>query len=334
MSRAQGRWDTHWDAGHNWALVLAAGEGSRLQALTMTASGVAIPKQFCSLGGGVSLLHDALRRAHAVASPERTCAVVAEQHRRWWQALPLNIPPQNLIRQPRNRGTANGILLPLLRIVHRDPDARLLILPSDHYVRNEDVLASSLRRTMFELERNRDHLILLGITPEEPDPELGYIVSDGVSGTGIRAVSAFVEKPTTSTARELMAAGGVWNSFIFAGHAQTLLHAFEQRCGDLVCEMRGIITRSGDSAREAELAALYERLPQLDFSRDILQRSTSALKVMTVPTCGWSDLGTPRRVAETVHRYQPTRASADSGETSLAAFLDLATRQPHVSAMA
>lgn len=331
MSRADGRWDTQWDAGHNWALVLAAGEGSRLRALTMTASGVAIPKQFCSLGGGASLLHDAVRRAHAVAPADRTCAVVAEQHRRWWQALPLNIPPQNLIQQPRNRGTANGILLPLLRIMHRDPDARLLILPSDHYVRNEDVLASSMRAAMAGLERSRDCFILLGITPEEADPELGYIVSDGPSDAGLRAVSAFIEKPTASAARELIAAGGVWNSFIFAAHAQTLLRAFEERCGEVVREMSSIVTLPSDSAtRDARLADLYECLPPLDFSRDILQRSPSTLKVLTVPACGWSDLGTPRRVAETVHRYGRTRGPDVSGVTAMAAFLDLAARPEHL----
>jgi hypothetical protein len=52
MQSKSNRWSTHWDAGHNWALVLAAGEGARIQALTMTASGIAIPKQFCSLNGG------------------------------------------------------------------------------------------------------------------------------------------------------------------------------------------------------------------------------------------------------------------------------------------
>ncbi|HEY8537871.1 MAG TPA: sugar phosphate nucleotidyltransferase [Steroidobacteraceae bacterium] len=335
MTRVQGRWDTHWDAGHNWALVLAAGEGSRLQSLTMTASGVAIPKQFCSLGTSPSLLDDALRRARAVASPERTCAIVAEQHRRWWQALPLDIPAENLIRQPHNRGTANGILLPLLRIVHRDPEANLLVLPSDHYVRNEEVLATSLQQAMSALERDSEHLILLGITPEEPDPELGYIVGEGVDEDGIRAVRAFVEKPSANTARELIETGGVWNSFIFAVNAQTLLRVFEERCVDLVREMKHIVSKQNDAqAQNQEIAKLYEQLPQVDFSREVLQRSPGALKVLTVPPCGWSDLGTPRRVAETVHRYGAARRASIPEKPSMAAFLDLAARHTHASAAA
>jgi mannose-1-phosphate guanylyltransferase len=111
-------------------LVLAGGEGSRLQSLTTTAAGISIPKQVCSLEGGNSLLHNALARARIVVPPQRTCAIVAGQHERWWQSLPNSIPARNIIVQPCNRGTANGILLPLLQIVHRDRDASILVLPS------------------------------------------------------------------------------------------------------------------------------------------------------------------------------------------------------------
>lgn len=324
MQRAHDRWETHWDAGHNWALVLAAGNGSRLQALTTTASGVAIPKQFCSLGGEGSLLHDALRRARVVADPEHTCAIVAEYHRRWWQALHLGIPSSNLISQPRNRGTANGILLPLLHIVHRDPEATMLVLPSDHYVRNEDVLAGSLRSAMAEIERDRSRVILLGITPDEADPELGYIVAESDGRRGVGVVSEFVEKPTAATARALIARGGVWNSFIFAAGGQELVRAFEARCPDLLGEMRHIVTATESSKRQARLAQLYDRLPELDFSRDILQRSPELLRVMTVPSCGWSDLGTPKRVVDAVNRFGST-PGADGGPQA-ATFLNLAAQ--------
>lgn len=330
MQRAHDSWETHWDAGHNWALVLAGGEGSRLQALTTTASGVAIPKQFCSLGGRESLLHDALRRARVVADPTRICAIVAEHHRRWWEALDLGIPSPNLIVQPRNRGTATGILLPLLHIVHRDPEATLLVLPSDHYVRNEHILAMSLRSAMVELERDRSRVILLGITPEDADPELGYVVADSGIRSRIGEVTEFVEKPNAATARALIARGGVWNAFIFAAGGQELVRAFEARCPDVVGEMRHIVTSLDSSNRRARLVQLYDRLPKLDFSRDVLQRSPELLRLMTVPACGWSDLGTPKRVAETVSRFaSPTDAACG---THAATFLDLATQAAHAGA--
>lgn len=330
MQRADDRRETHWDAGHNWALVLAGGNGSRLRALTTTASGVAIPKQFCSLGGQGSLLHDAVGRARAVADPEHICAIVAEDHRRWWQPLQLGIPTANLISQPRNRGTAIGILLPLLHIVHRDPEATLLVLPSDHYVRNEDILAASLRSAMAEVARDRSRVILLGITPEEADPELGYIVAENDGRPGIGVVSEFVEKPSAATARALIGRGGVWNSFIFAAGGQELLRAFEARCPDLLDEMRHAVTSAESSKRQARLAQLYDRLPELDFSRDILQRSPQLLRVMTVPACGWSDLGTPRRVVETVKRFGAQSGAA--GGTQAATFLNLAAQSARATA--
>jgi mannose-1-phosphate guanylyltransferase len=303
MPASQQRWDTHWDAGHNWALVLAGGEGSRLQALTTTASGVAVPKQFCSMGGDDSLLVAAMRRAREVAAAERTCAVVAEHHRRWWQPLPLGIPPENVISQPRNRGTATGILLPLLQIVHRDPQATLLVLPSDHYVRNEEVLASSLRSAMRHAEGLRDRIILLGVTPEDADTELGYIVADGDSTGSVRAVTQFLEKPTAAAARALLAHGAVWNSFIFAAHGRALLRVFEARCPELVAEMQRIVEEPSSPTHAAHLAELFQDMPRLDFSRDVLEHSLPSLSVLTIPACGWSDLGTPRRVQETFTRY-------------------------------
>lgn len=312
-------------AGHDWALILAGGEGSRLQSLTTTPAGIAIPKQFCSFGCEASLLHDALRRAQTVTAAAHTCAVVSEHHRSWWQAMDLRIPNSNIIRQPFNRGTAIGILLPLLHILHRDPEAGLLVLPSDHFVRDEAVLAQSLRAAMDQTRERPEQIVMLGISPEEADPELGYIVSDSDDTDELRSVSEFVEKPTAALAHALIARGGVWNSFIFAVHGKTLLRAFEQHCADLVAQMWAIVSAPDFLTHPADLTALYERAPTLDFSRDILQRSPELLRVLTVPPCGWSDLGTPRRVSEALHRFPPRQArSRNAGH---AAFLDLTQHQ-------
>lgn len=304
MRGSEQRTSTAQCAGDSWALILAGGEGSRLHSLTTLASGLAVPKQFCAFGGGPSLLNDALERASVIAPPERACAIVSAHHARWWQSLPMPLPNQNVIVQPYNRGTAVGILLPLLQILHRDPDASLMVLPSDHYVRNEVVLANSLRTAMREVERRSDRIVLLGLTPEDADPELGYIVPMGERGPTAREVSQFVEKPSAANAKALLERGGLWNSFIFAAHGQTLLRAFEARCSDVVESLREVVTSSGDEeTKRRRLAAIYERVPSLDFSRDVLESSLRYLTVAVVPPCGWSDLGTPRRVVETFTRY-------------------------------
>lgn len=322
MSRE--RQETPRDAAHNWALILAGGEGTRLQSLTRMASGIAVPKQFCSLGHSSSLLHDAVTRAGLVTSLERTTVVVSEQHRRWWQGLDLRVPACNVFSQPSNRGTALGMLLPLLRILHRDPEANLLVLPSDHYVSDEHVLGASLREAMREVMRRPDGILLLGMTAEEPDPELGYIIAERVGD--VSTVCDFVEKPDAGTARTLIARGGVWNSFIFAANGQSLLRRFEQSCPDLVGEMRHIVVAVPAAQQMSRLAELYARSPSIDFSRDILQRSVGSLRVLRVPACGWSDLGTPHRVIQTVQRMKSQERALAAANADPSVFLNLAGR--------
>jgi mannose-1-phosphate guanylyltransferase len=310
---------------HNWAIVLAGGEGSRLQKLTTTSSGVCVPKQFCSFNQGPSLLHAALERAMGATASERTSVVLAQHHRRWWEHLQLGLPEDNVIAQPFSRGTAHGILLPLLQILHRDPDACVLVLPSDHYVRAEPVLAASLKQAMART-RDHDEIILLGMEPEEADPELGYIVTDGKPDRDVRTVTQFVEKPTASHARALIERGGLWNSFIFAANSASLLKAFEARCPEAVTELRSIIEQSPDrQVRDRRIAGVYETLPPLDFSRDILQRDSSRLGVIAV-RCGWSDLGTPRRVADVLDRKELRSAARRAVAPHARGFLDLAAR--------
>jgi mannose-1-phosphate guanylyltransferase len=134
-----------------WALVLAGGEGTRLRTLTTPPCGAAIPKQYCSLIDGPSLLQETLHRARAVASNLHTCVVVAKHHRRWWQPQLQSLPTENRIEQPASRGTANGILLPLLHVLERDPDAQVVMFPSDQHVRENAILAQALRESVWQL---------------------------------------------------------------------------------------------------------------------------------------------------------------------------------------
>ena len=314
--------------GNTWAIVLAAGEGSRLHSLTTTESGIAIPKQFCSLRGGRSLLREALQRAETVASPANRCIVVARHHKRWWGAELAAEPESNVIVQPGNRGTANGILLPLLHIMARDPDARIVVLPSDHHVSDELVLATALQEAVRKLEARRDQVLLLGISPEEADPDLGYIVPGSLDGSRVYRVSRFVEKPNAPFARVLIEAGALWNAFIVAAHAQALLDVFAQRFPRIVAEMRYVIEHHpciGD-APDAVID-LYRGLPNIDFSRQVLQSTASVLRVLPVKHCGWSDLGTPRRVAEALRRLPSFGEVGDDGLHRRSGLLSLATQQ-------
>jgi mannose-1-phosphate guanylyltransferase len=310
--------------GQDWALILAAGEGSRLRSLTTT-NGVAIPKQFCSLNGGPSLLQEALHRAESVVPQSRVCTIVATQHRRWWESPLYHLATENVVVQPQNRGTAIGILLPLLHLELRDPDARLVLLPSDHFVRAEDTLARSLRAALRQLPLRSDEIVLLGITPEEADPELGYIVPGRSDRDGAFGVQRFVEKPAAAMARALVEHGAVWNSFIMAARLRALIGLYERRFPEIVQRLRRAVECDIVCRTESAVVAAYERLPEIDFSRHVLEGQEASLRVLPVPNCGWSDLGTPRRVAAalatTERRELPVRL-----HRTATAILDLAVQ--------
>ena len=272
---------------NTWALVLAGGEGSRLHSLTRN-----VPKQFCSLQGGPSLLQEALQRASTVAPLQRICTVVAEQHRQWWTPVLSYLPDQNVIVQPQNRGTAYGILLPLLRIADRDPNAIVVVLPADHFLRDEETMMASVGQAAELAAANRESLYLLGVEPEEPDTELGYIVPAPRSRDIPARVLRFIEKPTQAQARALVEQGALWNIFIMAASVRALLGLFDGRYAPTIAAMRDL--------NESRVASLYEKLPVKDFSRDVLQGNESMLKVVSVPSCGWTDLGTPKRIGLTL----------------------------------
>lgn len=309
---------------HTWALVLAAGEGARLRCLTTTSDGVAVPKQFCALQSGPSLLQEALERAAAVAPMERICTVVAQQHRRWWGPALQSLPPANVIVQPENRGTANGILLPLLHILQRDPDAQLVLLPSDHYVRDEATLAKSLHRALGQSATREREIVLLGLEPDEVDPDLGYIIP-GEDDRGALTVRRFVEKPSAAAAQELIRAGALWNVFIVAARGKALLDLFVQSYPQIVAQMGEVAAQDANCTSTPSAAPqVYRTLPDIDFSRHVLQGAERRLRVLPSQACGWSDLGTPERVARILRRTRDAQETFEAREIPLSAHLSLA----------
>ncbi|HEX3397721.1 MAG TPA: sugar phosphate nucleotidyltransferase [Steroidobacteraceae bacterium] len=300
---------------NTWAVVLAAGDGSRLRGLTRNERGIAIPKQFCSLQGGPCLLQEALQRAAAVAPLQRICSVVSERHRQWWMPILSYLPERNVIAQPLNRGTAYGILLPLLRIVEQDPDATVVLLPADHYLRDEEVLAFSLRRAAELAHADRNSIYLLGVEPDEPDTELGYILPAARERDAAVGVLRFIEKPNEIRARVLLDQGALWNVFIMAASARILLSLFDSKYASTIAAMRGF--------DGAGLEGHYEHLSSVDFSRDVLEGKESMLRVLTVPHCGWTDLGTPERVGVILEQLQDS-ATANASLAYFPAHVSLA----------
>jgi mannose-1-phosphate guanylyltransferase len=245
-----------------------------------------------------------------VALPQHICSVVAEQHRRWWSSALKALPAQNIFVQPENRGTANGILLALLQIEKRAANSVVVLLPADHYLTDEAMMARSLRTAANLAADNRGLIYLLGAEPDHPDDELGYIVPSEQRRNTATGVLRFAEKPTLEKARELIKAGALWNTFIIAGTVRALLSLFEGRFAATINDMRRAL-QLAESSRVGPVAleVLYADLESHDFSRDVLELHEQKLQVLRVPSCGWTDLGTPKRVAETVHVLARARSS-------------------------
>lgn len=314
-----------------WAIVLAAGDGTRLASLATDDRGNVVPKQFCSLNGGPSLLRKTLQRALRIVPRSQVCAVVTRKHEPYWRPMLRSLPPANVIVEPRNCGTANGVLHGVLRIIERDPHARIVFLPADHHVRNERPLAESVRTAAASSAH--EGLVLIGIEPDEVDPELGYIVPGASLRDGTRRVEEFIEKPPHTIAHDLIARGALWNSFIFAAHAASLIGLMRARLPAIVDGMA--MAREADVRRGQGTAALeefYHSLPTLDFSRSVVQDAAPELRVVTARACGWTDLGTPRRVAEVLQRQRLGSARrAFVGVRSVRAFVDLAANLARLS---
>jgi mannose-1-phosphate guanylyltransferase len=287
------------DMAETWAVILAGGESSRLRKLTTTREGLVIPKQYCSLGRSSCLLQDALTRARTVALPSHVCAVVAAQHRRWWSSVVASLDESNVFIQPHNRGTAFGILLALLKLEMRNPGATVILLPADHYFRDEDAVTRALRVARNLARANPRATFLMGVDPESPDAELGYILPAERIPDKASAVIGFTEKPSSDYARELLSLGALWNLFILVGSVGALLELFEEDYPVAVSLMKEALSCEAAGNRQA-VDKLYEEITPIDFSRDILEVQATRLQVIRVPHCGWTDLGTPQRVEATV----------------------------------
>jgi mannose-1-phosphate guanylyltransferase len=301
---------------HLWAIVLAGGDGVRVSRLTQREYGEPVPKQYCSFGTGEPMVRWAVRRALAVCPRSRVLAVVAEGHRRFWQRDLPDLEADNLIVQPRNRGTAAGILLPVLDVMlRRDRDARFLVLPSDHHVPDERVLRRSLLAAAQSVRAPDAPLVLLGVTPADDDAEYGWVLPAAGSASRPRCVLSFHEKPDRATHQGLLRLGGLISSFIFAARGQSLLALYEDALPGLVRRFVPLVLESRPAGRTA---ALYDEIPARDFSRAVLERSEGSLVVLAVPPCGWSDLGTPARLQRFLDAPDD-RSAAASGRPSLPA---------------
>lgn len=292
-----------------WGIILAGGDGSRLLPLTRLLTGDERPKQFCPIGGNETLLERTNRRVSLSIAAQSTVVVVTETHEPFYRSALGHLSPENLIVQAKNKGTAPAILYSLLRIDKITPNAAAAFFPSDHYLSDDQKFMSHVEAAFDAVDARPDLVILLGITPDAPEEQYGWIepgppVHENSSGSFYQ-VKRFWEKPSRRIALGLMDKGCLWNSFVMIGKVPALLRMIRQAIPEIY--RRFVPVRELGLRAEQEFARkLYGSMPSVNFSQSVLARRPENLSLFPVSGVEWSDLGEPSRVLRT---FSPGRTA-------------------------
>ena len=290
---------------HAWGVVLAGGKGMRLRGLTRHLYGEDRPKQYAVLTGLKSLLRQTLDRVSLLIPPEKTIVVTMAGQGSYMSAeLRHESPVPHVLEQPKDRGTAAAVLLAAHRIMAQDPQAILVVLPSDHFVADDEVFMEHVAGIVEFLERFPERIVLLGAEPSEPETDYGWIeLGEPLPRSGRRPmhrVLSFREKPTQLRADELFRSGALWNTFVFAGRASTLVDAGRTCLPSLHERLARLDDFVGTEHERWATGQAYELAERASFSRSVLERCPDKLAVMRLSEVSWCDLGTPERVVKTL----------------------------------
>jgi mannose-1-phosphate guanylyltransferase len=194
-----------------WATVLAGGSGTRFWPLSTPRD----PKQFLSLSGERPLLREAVDRLAGLIPPERVLVVTGAPYLERTRELLPDVPAANLLGEPRPASTGPALTWATAEARARDPKASVLSLHADWHVGDDAAFRLTAQRALEVAERH-DVLVTVGMVPTRPETGYGYIEpGDGLEGDA-RRVKRFLEKPDATRAAELIGAGALWNSGLFA----------------------------------------------------------------------------------------------------------------------
>jgi mannose-1-phosphate guanylyltransferase len=249
-----------------------------------------------------TLLEQTLQRVACVVPPERTSVVVTRGHE------PLcaghSDKPGHLIVQPAHRGTAPAALYGLLSIRGRDPGANIAIFPSHHFFRNEITFMMRVRSAFRAVERSPGLIILLGIVPDKPATDYGWIEPGdpvpGIMETSLLRVQRFWEKPSWHEAETLAARGCLWNSLAVVGSADALLVMLREATPFLFRAFEPVRPMIGTAEEKDAAERVYANLLPMDFYTEVLAVSTQALTVLPVSEDGWAGVARPGRALSLV----------------------------------
>ena len=277
--------------GEPWCVLLASREDP--ERLSVTAPGGGSARN--PVLRNCDPLTGTLRRAASVTSFDRIAAVIAGSADRWRHSSLKDIDQNNLFVQPKYQGTGYEVLLALLTLENRiSPATPVIFLPADHIVNDEEVMTNSLQSMAEWIADEPGPIYLLGAVPQGPHDQLGYIVPWHDTMLMPTGVYEFVERPDVRHARQLINAGGLWNTFIFGGTVSSLIKLFRPRFDAAVASLREAIL---SSPMQSDMVRAYDRLSPIDFSQEVLAKQLDNLSVLRLLRCGWWPLKSPTYTA-------------------------------------
>jgi len=287
-----------------WAIVLAGGEGVRLRPLVSRLYGDRRPKQYAALLDSRTLLHHTLERVGLLVPSDRTVIVTMQDHDHYLAGELDGPSGPHVLRQPEDRGTAAGVLLPVHWIYARDPHALVAVFPSDHFIAEEAAFMGHVAEVAAFVRRHREWIVLLGAEPTAPETEYGWIEPGkrvGWTGRGpVYRIRRFIEKPSCEVASVMLAAGGLWNTFVLVASAAALIRAGRECVPSLHDRLTRLAAFAGTDYEAWAIRQAYALAPRANFSRSVLGVSPRPLAVAKIPGITWCDLGSPERVERTL----------------------------------
>jgi mannose-1-phosphate guanylyltransferase len=309
--------------GMRYGIVLSAGNGTRLREFVHQRRGDDLPKQYVNFVGSRSMLEHTHDRAQRSIPAHKLFTVVAREHLKFPEVRRqlASSPPGTVVVQPANKETAPGVLLPLLHIYKRHPEAVVAVFPSDHFVLEKDLFMRHVDDAFRMVESDASRMVLLGLEPHGPDPEYGYIVpGEKMNASGsdsARRVELFVEKPSVETAKKIIASGALWNTMVTVFACKTFSSVIRHAAPELDRAFQPVLEAIGTPAEERVVKEVYQDLRPVNLSKGVLEvlpfGHRRGLVVLPVKGVTWSDWGTSSRLSSTLRQLgaanaQPQRA--------------------------
>ena len=270
-----------------YAILMAGGVGSRFWPVSTSD----FPKQFHDmLGCGETLLQKTFSRLAKLIPSDNIFILTNEKYNSIvLEQLPL-IKQEQVVLEPAMRNTAPCILYASLKIKKRNPDAIMVVAPSDHWIEDENAFIENLKMS-FDFCSQEDVMMTLGIKPTFANTGYGYIEFDKSENNLIKKVSQFIEKPNYATAKEYLNQGNfLWNGGIFIWSVKTILAAFQE----FQPQMNALFFEGYECYNEVNeeefISKNYELSENISIDYAVLEK---AKNVYVLPaTFDWNDLGT------------------------------------------